>query len=903
MVSTEDALPYKEPESVNTDPDVPLQPDNDIVTSPEVIDTVEDAISAIEADLIAVESLSSIPAVLAQHKNHVDQANAFIVALESTLLDPLAARRLLSTTGTGTIACTDDIISLEETTGNAARSHWDSLINKINKLASTNIGLVDDSESVGSGILEKMKGLKKQVQAYKSGKAVNVGRIAGSHKLDDLIRNTQVALQEDIGMKLSFPLDSAVDELARMAAKAISSGAPDGLAQVSAKGVKQADQLATQYKIRDPEYPILGYQRKTMDDQITLPQGIIMSLSGSDRKYNYPRYASLKGSAKTTVELSSQQVKQLYDIGMFIGREIAEQSRVWEFRLGTLKALNELAKKESRNVDADRNTWAAEQKAAASVVRMWSTNAAARRHYIATYNKIAYLIFELLSSATGSNIEPSQELLGGLFRRKPQAPKLTTEEKIKYIHENIDKVVGSGDSGLKLVAGEGVTTNNVYALLTNELPTFNNNAKPAMVKRLYSALNSAIKYTEGKPELNREEPWVDFQSDVLNQGIFKPERIIEDMALKGDRWVTMHKVLVNLVWTPKRISMDWSNGNNHVAIPLADAPTLKKLFPLVERMWREVDPDVTRSDALKFNEDLWGPDHFAETICTGYGNYIRGNIDILDILIDVFYMSVQPPVAPQVSQEFFGPFKKKPKAEPKVEDKPRATYVDPKSMLAQLPKANIDPGVSHNLVAYSNSFPEHVKLLTKAAAEVNAKFNIANIKKFGVELNKLADQVMESFKHGDSDNDWKTEGNKALQMLLTEVEEQRLWGRFFGVDNIGGVFETSFKTAPNVRWDNKESTERIPNANLGKQSVSGVDLTSATQLCKLAIAFPDPGEVNGVAQNNKFLKSFPKFDDAMYYHFEEPIQDVLMQLDDIIGNSYDLLLLAAVTDPGDHEFR
>ena len=75
-----------------------------------------------------------------------------------------------------------------------------------------------------------------------------------------------------------------------------------------------------------------------------------------------------------------------------------------------------------------------------------------------------------MNSATGTTIEPSQEVLGGLFRRKPQAPKLTTEEKIKYIRENIDKVVGSGDSGLKLVAGEGVTTNNVYALLTNELP-------------------------------------------------------------------------------------------------------------------------------------------------------------------------------------------------------------------------------------------------------------------------------------------------------------------------------------------------------------------------------------------------------------------------------------------------
>ena len=875
VISTEDALPYKEPDTVNVDPDVPLQPDNEIVTSPEVIDVIEDEIAAIEVDLIAIESLSSIPGVLAQHQNHADQEKAFLVTLESTLLDPQAARRILSTTVTGGISCSADIISLEETTGNAARSHWDSLINKINKLASANVGLVDDSESVGSGILEKMKGLKKQVQAYKGGRTVSVGRIAGSYKLDDLVRNTQAAIQEDIGMKLSFPLDSAVDELARMAAKAISSSASDGLAQVTAKGVKQADQMATQYKIRDPEFPILGYQRKTMDDQITLPQGIIMALSGSDRKYLYPRYVGLKGSAKASVELTPQQAKQLYDIGMFIGREIAEQSRVWEFRLGTLKALLGLAKNESRNVDADRNTWAAEQKAAAAVVRMWSTNAAARRHYVATYNKIAYLIFELLSSATGSNIEPSQEFMG-LFGGKNKT--LSSEEAIAYIKANINKELNSVTTDVSLLGGSP-NSKNIEAAALNTIKFAD-----SLVKASLQPFEKAYRISE---QFNGEVIDED-ELETQTEAALKPfmRHIGGGQGINGYRvWVTQSGSGIEGEF--KKLPV------NRPTTPIVVEPTIaSKLLSHIESLKRSIDSLLT----IKFPEYS---QHHYEWVDPLRQMLQATQKQLIELCLALLGSNQQ------ISQEFFGPFKKKPKvepkAEPKVEGKPRATYVDPKSMLAQLPKAKIDPDVSHNLVAYSNSFPEHVKLLTKAAAEVNAKFNIANIKKFGVELNKLADQVMESFKHGDSDNDWKTEGNKALQMLLTEVEEQRLWGRFFGIDNIGGVFETSFKTASNVRWDNKESTERIPNANLGKQSVSGVDLTSATQLCKLAIAFPDPGEVNGVAQNNKFLKSFPKFDDAMYYHFEEPIQDVLMQLDDIIGNSYDLLLLAAKPDHGDHE--
>lgn len=380
---------------------------------------LEEGLLDMSLNIKATESLEIIAKISSRNLSNA--------AMESLVIDTVGAERgtrLLAATTTGGIQCSADIISLEEIATNAAKTGWENIAKQATSLLAKASNLQQTTNEAGSRIVEQFRALKKPVMSYKSGAKVNIATMAGGDRdLTAVIANTKVAIMEDLSGRMSGQLDRAVNDLTKQSAQAIAQRKGE-LTSIAANGVKMADSMSGQYKIKDPEFKILGFTRTTLDDQLNLAQGIIGAITNNGRKYNFPRYSANKGGKANPIELKPNTVKDLYAIGVNIGNEIDEQSRIWPQRIEALKAVAELARTAGSNVDADRNTWSAEQTAARNVVKMWNANASARKYYINVYNKIASEILQVLNHVTNTSGEASQEAFGGFFGKKPtETPK------------------------------------------------------------------------------------------------------------------------------------------------------------------------------------------------------------------------------------------------------------------------------------------------------------------------------------------------------------------------------------------------------------------------------------------------------------------------------------------------
>lgn len=403
-------LPYAKEQDDFDETGVTMEP----VVIEELYEELDEALADIALNITAVEGLEIVSKL--SNKN---LSNAAMEDFVRSTIGLESGTRLLASTVTGGIQCSADVISLEEVASNAAKAGWENINRKVTSLLTKVDSIAKVTDETGSRIVDQFRAVKKAAFAYKGGSKVNISTMAGGDQdLNTVIANTKTAILEDLSGRIAGQLDKTVNDLTKSATVSIAQRKGD-LTSIVANGVKAADTLSNQYKIKQSEFKILGFTRKTLDDQLTLPQGIIGALSGNGRTYNYPRYSANKSGKRIEVELKPNTVKDLYSIGMNIGNEINDQARIWPQRLEALKSIAELSKHQASSVDADSNTWSAEQMAARNALKMWNANASARKHYINIYNKIASEILQVLNHITNTSGTPTTEAFGGFFQKKP----------------------------------------------------------------------------------------------------------------------------------------------------------------------------------------------------------------------------------------------------------------------------------------------------------------------------------------------------------------------------------------------------------------------------------------------------------------------------------------------------
>lgn len=519
-------LPYAKIEDDSEETGVTVGP----VDIEDLYEELESSLLDMSLNIAATESLELVATISSRNLSNA--------AMESYVLEAVGAERgtrLLAATTTGGIQCSADIISLEEIATNAAKTGWDNIGKQATSLLSKASELQQVTNAAGTRIVDQFRALKKPAMQYKGGSKVNIATMAGGDRdLSSVIANTKVAIQEDLSGRLSGQLDRAVNDLTKQATSAITQRKGE-LTNIVASAVKMADTLSGQYKIKDTEFKILGFTRKTLDDQINLPQGIIGAMTGNGRKYNFPRYSSNKGGKANPIELTPNVVKDLYAIGVNIGNEIDEQSRIWPQRIEALKSVVELARTAGANIDADRNTWSAEQTAARNVIKMWNANASARKYYINVYNKIASEILQVLNHVTNTTPETSSEAFGGFFTKKEEAVNKVTvpvhvPDLIKFIkstdfpgfQDNFTADITAYSDNLKEhIAGMGKAA----AEIGRSFNESNLNKYADDVGKLLD-----ICYAQYQAENPNEDDWRAIGNGVLD--IFGPELIRSKLACK-----------------------------------------------------------------------------------------------------------------------------------------------------------------------------------------------------------------------------------------------------------------------------------------------------------------------------------------------------------------------------------
>lgn len=616
---------------------------DDDVDQDDILVNLAEALVDIDIDTRSMEALL----IVADTTKLGTTSNA---ALESAVMDvlanglrePTAASRII---GRG-IQSTADVIALEAIAKNAAMSHWVSLGQKASKLLAESGEITRVTEQSARNITEQFRAMKKQVTDFKGAKKpIGIVSIVGeAGKLDTVIRNTQEAVAHDLSLKNTQIYDRVIDNLVKSVVTGV--GRKQNVAGVIDATNRTLEGIPSNPKIVEG----LGIYRHTLKDNkgvTTLAQGIALSAAGGAGKFSYPKYQPNHSYGTTQTELTPQLARQLYDLGMYIGREIGEQSRMWDNRFKTLSNIIELANKQSRTTDEDRVVWAAEQKAAATTVSMWTTVTNARRYYINLYNKIALDILKLLQVNTSIRVstesqEISQEILGWVLGKKtekvPGPKKLSFEEKLAFVKANIEHTKPVTGSGVKIEVGKSIGVKNVYTELARELPIYTNTIKPEAFTRVYSQLNSAISKVEQLDDLDTDEPWVNLQYLIQRDHVFTPEKIF-GMRYKGDKFVTPFNVLTNLMWLPRYSSFDIEYGND-LELPTMDTNTIKRLLPLIETTWKASDED-NAVQKINFSVDLWGEDHFKKNIVEGLANYIIANKDNISDIVDIMYMSVE----------------------------------------------------------------------------------------------------------------------------------------------------------------------------------------------------------------------------------------------------------------------
>lgn len=837
-------LPYAKEQDHSDETGVTM----DVVEPTELYEELDAAIADIALDITAIENLTIVSNLSSQNLNNsaMEEFVKSTVGLES-------ATRLLTSTTTGGIQCSADIISLEEIAGNAAKAGWDNIYRKVGGILSKAESIATTTEENGKRIQDQFRAVKKAAFDYKGGSVVNIGIMSnGDADLNRAIANTKLAILEDLGGKASGSLDKAINDLTKQATTILTTKKGD-IATIVASGIKTADSLASAYKIKDAEFPILGFARKSLDDQLTLPQGIIGSLSGSGRVYNFPRYSPIKQAKKIEVDLKPNTVKDLYSIGMNIGNEIADQARLWPQRLEALKSIAELAKSQGSNVDADRNTWSAEQMAAKNTLKMWNANASARKHYINVYNKIATEVLEVLNHVSGGTKEPSQELFG---LGKPKA--LPIEQAASFVKSKLSKFNG------------GVIEANV-SLLGNA-----NNAVD-IIKFVDDVISKSNKLVD----LARI-PFADVYKAI---GVFEEN---DDEDAMDDVINVSMAPLVKFLSKPFIL-----NGYEGRAVRFRNNNTgLEGEFNKLEDKSVSIDLDqkalaalIAKSDALAaakqhVNKLPWLD--YAQEYC----DWIYPLTQMLDATREQLLSIGLKAVGSKdtISTEVFGGFfSKKPK------EVPQATIPVHKPDLKALIKSTAFPGFKENyvadIIAYNDDFKQHLAAMSKACNEIGKSFNTSNVNKYVDDVKKLLDLAYaQAQQEMPDENDWRHFGNHVLDIFGPELVKSNLLTKHFGMQGNKGVFTTNFDYAPNYMI-NRTSTENLENKRLVKRLVSGFTKDTALSFFTVMDSIDEIDLPKGL-DSCDFLRAHPRFEDSVYIIAIEPLFGVTSRLFEIMDLTY-----------------
>lgn len=820
----------------------------DVVEPVELYEELEEAIADVALDIATIENLTIVSNLSQKNLNNgaMEEFVKTTVGLES-------AGRLLSSTTTGGIQCSADIISLEEIAGNAAKAGWENVYRKVMGILSKAEKISETTEETAKRIQDDFRAIKKAVFAYRGGSSVNIAVMSnGDANLNAVIANTRQAILEDLSGKTSAGLDKAINDIASKTAAVLTSK-KGTISDIVAKATKDADSLDATYKIKEPEFVILGFTRRNLDDKLHLPKGTIGLLTGG--VYNYPRYSPNKQTKAIEVELKPNTAKELYAIGMNIGNEIAEQARIWPQRVESLKAIAEMAKSQSRDVDEDRNTWSAEQTGSSNTVKMWNTNASARKHYINVFNKIAGEILEVLKHVAGASTEPSTELFGF---GKPKA--LNRDQAGAYVQSNLSKFKeGTVEANLSLLGGQsnpeavGKHIDTVITTLT-QLVT--------LAKEPFDKVYIAIGKFEDDDNEDELDDTINKSMAPLIKRLSKP-LVINSYEARAVQYKNGGYGLEGTFDKPESSVQSLGLTNAQLTALLSKAEGLLGLRELTRKLhWLD----------------------YAQEYC----DWVYPLIQMLEYtyaqVLDIALKAVGS--KDHVSTEVFGGFFSK---KPKEADVPPVPVHKPD--LKDLIKSTAFPGFKDNytadIVCYNEDFKQHVASMHKAAQEIGKAFNESNINKYIDDVKKLLDRCYVEYREGEpNETDWREVGNRTLELFVPELSKSKLLSKHFGMHYSNGSYSTRFDYAPNLLIVNTDAQD-LGNKRLVKRLVSGFTKDTALQFFSVMDSIDEiPLQSAAALDGCLFLRENPRFDDAVYIHAVEPMRAVTTRLFDIMDESY-----------------
>lgn len=816
----------------------------------ELYEELEEAIADVALNIKSIEALTVV-----SNLSGKNLSNAALEDFVRSTVGMESGTRLLGSTSTGGIQCTADIISLEETAGNAAQAGWENVYRKVMGIISKTEKISETTEETAKRIQEDFRAIKKSVFAYRGGSSINIGVMSnGDSNLNTVIANTRQAILEDLSGKASAGLDKAINDLTAKTATVLTSK-KGTMADVMAKSTKDADSLSSTYKIKEPEFVILGFTRRNLDDQLHLPQGTFSLLTGG--VYNYPRYSPNKQTKPVEIELKPNNAKDLYSIGMNIGNEIAEQARLWPQRVEALKAIAEMAKSQSREVDGDRNTWAAEQTGSRNTVKMWNTNASARKHYINVFNKVAGEILEVLKHVSGATTtETSQEFFG---MGKPKA--LTVEQAVNYIRTNSGKFTGGAVTADTSMLGGGSDAQSIVKHINYVIATTTHLIDMAV--KPFADVYKAIGQFEDDDDEDVMDAVIVKSMTPLLKYLTKP-LVINGYEARAVKYKSGGAGLEGTFDKP-------AINNSEVTL---DSKTLVDLLSKVSQL------DATKALTRKLP---WLD--YAQEYC----DWIYPLTQLLnatrDQLLELGLKAVGSN-ATLSTEAFGGFFSKKPKEEPvnATAAVPMHT-VDFEKYVKSTAFAGFKENYTVELTAYNDDLKQNNAAMAKACNEIGRSFNESNINKYVDDLNKMINVIYADYvaKHPEPE-DWRTTGNNILELITTELYNSKLFTKHFGMNYSNREYATQFDYAPNFLISSR-GTENLENKRLTKRLVSGFTKDTALQFMS-AMKLIDEIELPSKLDQNDFLRNHPRYDDSLYITAIEPLFDVTARLFEIMDETY-----------------
>ena len=845
-------LPYAKEKDHFEQTGVTMEP----VIIEELYEELEEALADVALDIESLENLAII--------SNLGSTNLGNAAMESFVCETMgleSGTRMLSATSTGGIKCTADVISLEELAGNAAKAGWDKVYRKILAIIDKAGKVSESTDEMGRRIQEQFRAVKKDAFSYRGGKSINIATMCGSEgDLAKVIANTRLAITEDLSGKSSAQLDRVVNDLTAKTASAIAAK-KGALTDVATSGVKEADNLSSAFKIKDANFQILGFTRQTKDDQLTLAQGIIRTLTGSERAYSYTRYSPNKGGARREVELKPNVVKDLYSIGMNIGNEIAEQSRIWPQRLSALKDLADMAKAQGGSVDEDKNTWAAEQSATSNSLKMWNTNAAARKHYINVYNKMATEILQVLNHVTGAEVstkEVSQELFGF---SKPN--ELSLEQATKYIRSNLSKFKeGSVNADVSLLGGQ------------------------AEVDNILKHVDAVIKPSSQLLVLAKE-PFAKVYATIGKFEEDDDEDAMDDVIAKSMKPLLSHLSKPFVLNGYEAYAIKYRSGGNGLEGTF-DKPEVNTQAIMLTSA--QLSTLLAKAEELKTAWELtrtlpWLD--YAQEYCDWIYPLKQMLQQTQAQVLTIALLAVGS--KDTISTELFGGFfSKKPKEEstPVKKDEVPLYTVDLEKFIQSTAFTGFIENYSEVIPAYDTDLKRHIAIVSHACREIGSKFNESSVNKFVGDLNKILDMAYHRFMDENPDEtDWRTIGNEVLSMAIKDVNNAKLYSKHFGMTYSNGVFFTNFKDCPNMSIKDGV-VELLGSKNITEKNVTGFNVAAANDFFK---AFKQIDEIplptRTTIDKSDFLRENPRYEDAIAMQFIEPIREVTVELFDLMDKT------------------